>query len=224
MIYLTVTAHPDDEILGFGGSSYVLTKKGHIVYNLILSGKVEARENKPDNKVLKENVFKAQQIVGAEPPILGSFPNIKFNTIPHLELVQFIEHYIENLSPDYIFTHHPFDINIDHQETSKACQAASRLFQRKTVKPIKGLYFMEVPSATDWTFKFGSNSFCPNSYIEIGKTGLDKKIEALDTYEGVMRKFPHPRSNEVLTGLAQLRGGESGYIYAESFQLVFNRL
>ena len=224
MIYLTVTAHPDDEILGFGGASYVLTNQGHIVYNLILSGKVEARENKPSDEILSKNTLNAQQIVGAEPPILGSFPNIKFNTVPHLELVQFIEKYIDLLSPDYIFTHHPSDINIDHQETSKACQAASRLFQRKNIKPIKGLYFMEIPSATDWTFKFGSNNFCPNTYIEIGKKGLNKKIEALNSYEGVMRDFPHPRCREILTGLSALRGGESGYKYAESFQLVFSRL
>ena len=95
MIYLTVTAHPDDEILGFGGSSYILSKKGHKVYNLILSGNVEARQNKPSDVILQKN-YNAQEIVGAEPPILGTFPNIKFNTVPHLELVQFIEKYIAN--------------------------------------------------------------------------------------------------------------------------------
>ena len=83
---------------------------------------------------------------------------------------------------------------------------------------------MEIPSATDWTFKYGSNNYCPNSYIEIGIDGINKKIEALNTYEGVMRDFPHPRSKEVLTGLSQLRGAESGFNYAESFQLVFSRL
>ena len=224
MIYLTVTAHPDDEILGFGGSSYVLTQSGHTVYNLILSGNVEARDNRPSNEILNKNIISAQDIVGAEIPILGSFPNIKFNTVPHLDLVQFIEKYIEEISPDFIFTHHPNDINIDHQETSKACQAASRLFQRKNIKPLKGLYFMEILSATDWTFKFGANNFSPNSYIEIGLAGLNKKIEALNSYEGIMRQYPHPRSKETVLGLASCRGSESGYKYAESFQLVFQRL
>src|SRR5690606_32718566 len=143
MIYLTVTAHPDDEVLGFGATSCVLSKGGHTIYNLILSGDVDARRHRPETEVLMANTNSAQQIIGATAPVLGPFPNIKFNTIPHLELVQFIENHIEELRPDYVFTHHPYDLNNDHYHTSKACQAAVRLSQRKPVKPVKGLYFME---------------------------------------------------------------------------------
>ena len=129
--YLSVTAHPDDEILGFGGTSYYLTQKGHKVVNCILSGKVDARLNRPDLIELKKNIIDAQKTVGAEPPVLADFPNIKFNTVPHLDLVQFIEKTIEDVQPDYIITHHAYDLNNDHYHTSKACQAAARLFQRK---------------------------------------------------------------------------------------------
>lgn len=90
-IYLTVTAHPDDEALGFGASSYVLSQNGHTIYNCILSGKVDARRHKPDEDELKEHTSKSQKIMGAEPPILRGFPNIKFNTVPHLDLVQYIK-------------------------------------------------------------------------------------------------------------------------------------
>ena len=95
--YLSVAAHPDDEILGFGGTSYYLTQKGHKVVNCILSGKVDARLNRPDLIELKKNIIDAQKIVGAEPPVLADFPNIKFNTVPHLDLVQFIEKTIEDV-------------------------------------------------------------------------------------------------------------------------------
>jgi len=223
--YLTITAHPDDEILGFGASTYALTQEGHKVYNCILSGDVDARQYRPEGDKLYHDTCNAQKIVGAEEPILGNFPNIKFNTVPHLELVQFIESVIENVQPDYIFTHHPSDLNDDHLYTSRACQAAARLFQRrKDIKPIKGLYFMEILSSTDWAFPTNVSPFQPNTFIEVGTLAMKKKIEALETYEGVMRPFPHPRSNEVLMGLSALRGGQSGTNYAESFQALFQIL
>lgn len=220
--YLTVTAHPDDEVLGFGASSYVLSKKGHKVYNCILSGNVDARQFRPKLNELVEDTSNAQKIIGAEAPILGSFPNIKFNTVPHLELVQFIEKVIEKTQPDYIFTHHPSDLNDDHLCVSRACQAAARLFQRREdIKQVKGLYFMEIPSSTDWAFPTNVSPFSPNTFIEVGLKGVEKKIESLEEYRGVMRDYPHPRSNEVLKGLAALRGGQSGVKYAEAFQAVF---
>jgi LmbE family N-acetylglucosaminyl deacetylase len=222
MIYLTVTAHPDDEILGFGGSTAVLTSKGHVVFNLILSGDVEARQNRPDPETLKLHTFRAQELVGAEPPILGPFPNIKFNSIPHLDLVQFIEKYMEELQPDVVVTHHPYDLNNDHYHTSKACQAAVRLFQRKPLKPIKSLYFMEIPSSTDWAFPVDGQTFRPDSFIEIGEVGLSKKLEALYAYEGVMRPYPHPRSEEAIRALAILRGSQVGRHLCEGFQTAMN--
>ena len=113
-VYLTVTAHPDDEILGFGASAYVLSQQGHKIYNCILSGDVDARQHRPEVDKLYQDTCAAQKIVGAESPILGSFPNIKFNMVPHLELVQYIESIIAKIQPDYIFTHHPSDLNDDH--------------------------------------------------------------------------------------------------------------
>jgi len=224
MIFLTVTAHPDDEILGFGASAAKFVSNGHEVYNCILSGDVNARLHRPDLKKLYEDTCNAQKIIGAEEPILGSFPNIKFNTVPHLELVQFIEKVIEEVQPDYIFTHHPSDLNDDHLCVSRACQAASRLSQRKPVKPIKGLYYMEILSSTDWAMPSNVLPFQPDTFVEVGEVNFDKKLKALEAYDGVMRPFPHPRSNEVLKGLAALRGGQSGKNYAEAFQTAFQIL
>jgi LmbE family N-acetylglucosaminyl deacetylase len=221
--YLTVTAHPDDEILGFGASTYILSKKGHKVVNCILSGKVDARQNRPEVEALLEHCKQAQRIVGAEAPILGSFPNIRFNVVPHLELVQYIESVIEAVNPDYIFTHNPFDLNDDHLCTSRACQAAARLFQRRQdVKPIKGLYFMEIPSSTDWAFPVNGQQFWPDTFIEIGEEGLNCKIESLYAYKGIMRDYPHPRSKESIRALAILRGSQVGRNLCEGFQTAMN--
>ena len=223
-IILSVTAHPDDEALGFGATAAKLGAEGGTIYNCILSGEVDARQFRPELEELKQDIENAQRIMNCLPPILGTFPNIQFNLVPHIEIVQFIEKVIEEVEPDYIFTHHPYDLNNDHYHTSKACQAAARLFQRKPVKRIKGLYFMEVLSSTDWAFPVDSNSFHPDTFFEVGEEYIDIKIKAIEAYKGVMRPFPHPRSVEIIKGLAAYRGGQSGMRYAEAFQTAFQVL
>lgn len=224
MNYLVVVAHPDDEILGAGATIYKLTKEGNSVDVCILSSEANARFNRPSTDALQEDMNNSSHVVGIQHVYQSTFPNIEFNTVPHLQLVQFIESIIVKTNAEVIFTHHPSDLNNDHLHTSLACQAAARLFQRKpNIVPLKELLFMEVPSATEWSLNKGINQFNPNTFIEVGKEAIDKKIEALSLYQGVMRNFPHPRSKEVLAGLAAFRGGQGGMMYAEAFESVYRR-
>ncbi|MBS4025550.1 MAG: PIG-L family deacetylase [Clostridia bacterium] len=224
MAYLVVVAHPDDEVLGAGATMYKLAQEGHSVNVCILSGEVKARNHRPSTDELHEDVDSSMDILGVDKVIKGDFPNIEFNSVPHLKLVQFIEKAIVETKADVVFTHHPADLNNDHLHTSLACLAAVRLFQRRTdVVPLKELLFMEVPSATEWALNRAMNQFSPNTYVEVGEAGVDKKIEALAQYRGVMRAYPHPRSNEALKGLAAYRGGQAGMMYAEAFESVFRR-
>ena len=144
------------------------------------------------------------------------------NTVPHLELVQFVESCIDDWKADAIVTHHPTDTNNDHVMTSYAAQAACRLFQRRPGVPqLKLFMYMETPSATEWSLDSSTKRFIPNYYIEIGKEGLETKIKALRAYKGVMRPYPHPRSNEAYEGLAAYRGCQAGLKYAEAFEIVY---
>ena len=224
MNILVVVAHPDDEVLGAGATMYKMAQIGHKVNVCIMSGDVEARKGRPELDKLNEDVESSLKFLGVNQIYKGGFPNIKFNNVSHLELVQFIEKVLVNSDADIIFTHHPADTNNDHLHTSLACQAAIRLFQRNPkFKAIKELLFMEVPSATEWSVNKAMNPFNPNLFIEVGKEAIEKKIYALSLYSGVMRPYPHPRSNEVLVGLAAYRGGQSGMVYAEAFESVFRR-
>lgn len=224
MTYLVVVAHPDDEVLGAGATMYKLSEEGHSVNVCILSGEVNARNFRPTTEELSEDVKKSMNIIGVEKIITGDFPNIQFNNVGHLKLVQFIEKAILETNAEVIITHHPSDLNNDHLHTSLACQAAARLFQRRNdIAPLKELLFMEVPSSTEWGLNKAMNQFSPNTFIEVGELSVDKKIEALAQYRGVMRDYPHPRSNEAIKGLAAYRGGQSGIVYAEAFESVFRR-
>lgn len=224
MSYLIVVAHPDDEVLGAGATMYKLSREGHSVNVCILSGEVDARQFRPTLEELHEDVHKSLQILGVDRVIAGNFPNIEFNTTSHLKLVQFIESAIIETNAEVIITHHPADLNNDHLHTSMACQAAARLFQRRTdVTPLKEILFMEVPSSTDWGLNHSLRQFTPNTFIEVGEIGIEKKIQALAQYRGVMRPYPHPRSGEAIKGLAAYRGGQAGMLYAEAFESIFRR-
>jgi len=224
MRYLIVVAHPDDEVLGVGATMYKLAQEGHSVNVCILSGGVNARKNRPTVDELGIDIDSSLKILGVNGIIIGDFPNIEFNIVPHLKLVQFIEKAIVDTNAEVVFTHHPADLNNDHLHTSLACQAAVRLFQRSSeIISFKELLFMEVPSATEWALNKAMNQFNPNTFIEVGEKAVDKKIEALAQYRGVMRGYPHPRSNEALKGLASYRGGQAGMVYAEAFESVFRR-
>ena len=160
-----------------------------------------------------------------DPPdeIWKHFPNIKMNTVPHIDIVKFIEEQILKFEPNKIFTHHPSDLNDDHVHTAMSCLPAARLFQRRLdVKPIDAIYFMEILSSTDWSFPTNKKNFEPDTFTDITET-LELKLQALSMYENVVKTAPHPRSIEVLTGHASSRGGQCGYRFAEAFQVAFKR-
>lgn len=222
MNYLIVVAHPDDEVLGAGATINKLIKEGNNVAVVTMANHAAARANISDTLAIDQ--AKAMKILGVEKVYAADFPNIKMNTVPHLELVQFVEKCIIDFNADAIITHHPSDTNNDHVQTSYAVQAACRLFQRRENFPaLKKLLYMEVLSSTEWSLDSSANRFTPNYFVEIEKNGVNVKLEALSAYKGVMRPYPHPRSTEAIEGLAAYRGAQSGCNYAEAFECVFRR-
>jgi LmbE family N-acetylglucosaminyl deacetylase len=224
MNYLIVAAHPDDEVLGAGATIHKLTADGNQVAVATMVSHAEARKDL--SETLSEDHAEACGILGVTKLYGADFPNIRMNTVPHLELVQFVENCIDDFKAEAIITHHPSDTNNDHVMTSYAVQAATRLFQRREGVPLlQKLLYMEVLSSTEWSLDTSSSRFTPNYFVETGKEGIEIKLKALSAYKGVMRPYPHPRSREALEGLAAYRGAQAGCCYAEAFEtaLIINR-
>lgn len=215
---LVVAAHPDDEVLGAGATIHRLCRTGSKVAAVLTTSESPTRE--PE---LPTECMKSQAEIGISACELGGFGCMALDKADHYELVRFIESAIRKYEPDVLITHHPADIHPDHRTTAACALEAARLPQRQTceAKRIKKVLFMEVPSSTDWSANAALESFRPDSYAEIWQEDLDAKVRALEAYDNVIRRHPHPRSKEALLALAVLRGSTFGVPMAEAFQTAF---
>lgn len=201
MTTLVVVAHPDDEVLGCGGTIARLTAEGEQVHVVILSF-TRAPVSHSDCAV--------EHLGGSAAHHL--FPDQHFDTVPLFDITKAIESVIAGRQPDTVYTHHPGDLNQDHVITSRAVLTACRPVNGC---PVKTVYAMEIPSSTEW----GDGTFHPNTYVDVTAT-LDRKVAAMEMYETERREFPHPRSPEALRALAAYRGASAGVEAAEAFQLL----
>lgn len=217
---LVIAAHPDDEILGCGGTIARLVNKGHEAYTLILGEGITARDETRkrkkrarDIRILKRRIHKANAAIEVKEVFVYDFPDNRFDTVALLDIVKIIEKTKNSIKPDIVYTHHEGDLNIDHRITYSAVLTACRPIKGETVKEI---YSFEIPSSTDWNYPYRFN---PNVYIDITGT-IDKKIKALEIYETELRKSPHPRSKESIRTTAKRWGSISGLGSAEAFETV----
>ncbi len=219
---LVIAAHPDDEVLGCGGTIPRLVKDGREVYIAILSEGITSRYNQPEaaeKKLIEELHTQSRQVgkyLSAKEVFLFSLPDNCFDTVPLLDIIKKIEELVENLRPHIICTHHGGDLNIDHQITHRAVLTATRPLKDC---PVKEIYTFEIPSSTEWSFSQLEPVFRPNVFVDITET-LKTKLQAMKTYESESRPSPHPRSPEVLSAIARRWGSMVGLEAAEAFQLV----
>lgn len=222
MTVLVVAAHPDDEVLGCGGTIARLTREGHDVYVAILGEGITSRydeHDQADRELISELHDRSQQvskIIGVKELFLFDLPDNRFDTVPLLDIIKIIESLIERLQPQIVYTHHGGDLNIDHAITHRAVMTATRPVESC---PVKELYTFEVPSSTEWAFGQFQPAFQPNVFVDISVT-LGTKIQAMQIYESESRPFPHPRSPEALQTLANRWGSAVGVATAEAFELV----
>lgn len=215
---LIVAAHPDDEVLGCFATVAKMIKQGCEAYTLVLSGGKTSRGQVDLSEIqdLKNEMQKANDIIGIKKVFQADFPDNAFDSVPLLQIVKEIEKVKEEIKPEIIFTHHTGDLNIDHQITHKAVLTATRPMQNECVKTI---YSMEIPSSTEWNSFSSQSAFIPNVFFEVEDT-IDLKIEAMAKYQSELREYPHPRSLKHLKELAKVNGTKVGLSYSENFMLI----
>ncbi len=232
MKILVIVAHPDDEVLGMGGTLKKLSNKNHAIKVVFLATGISARRSekftnetkykidKNLTKKMEEQIKKlrldaktALKILGIKDIEFFNFPDNEMDKISNLEITKTIESIIKKFNPEIIYTHTKNDINVDHRTIFNATITATRPTTKLNVKKV---ICFEVPSSSEWNF---GDIFSPNIFVEI-KEELSYKTRAIEAYKTELKKFPHPRSAKALDVIAKRWGTVSGFDAAEAFELI----
>ncbi|WP_462252232.1 PIG-L deacetylase family protein [Ekhidna sp.] len=222
---LVAVAHPDDELLGIGGTlNKLATEYNSHIHVVILGEGITSRDDKRDTQnrsgeltTHNKNILEAQKIIGYQSLSTYDFPDNRFDSVDLLDVVKVIEKEKAAFQPDVIITHHHGDLNVDHRITFQAVLTATRPME---LEKVSGIITFETPSGTEWQSTADSRIFRPNLYLSISEEQLKAKIAAMECYEYEKRAFPHPRSPKALRLLAEYRGMTIGKPLAEAFQIV----
>jgi len=220
---LVVAAHPDDEVLGCGGSMAKWSRAGHKVHVVIMAEGATSRDTVRDRgerseelSMLKVAAYSAGEMLGVDSVQVLDMPDNRMDSLDRLDVIKVVEREIDRLQPEMVVTHHAGDVNIDHRLIHEAVVTACR---PQPGHCVKRLLSFEVPSSTEWQTPGSAPMFQPNWYVDIEET-LALKMQALNTYQSEMRAWPHARSLKSVEHLGRWRGASVGCEAAEAFQLM----
>ena len=210
---LVVAAHPDDEVLGCGGTMARHAAMGHVVHTIFIADGEGARQEKAKIAARYQMAEKAAKTLGAQPPIFAGFADQRLDTHALSDIAKPIEQAVREIRPTIVYTHHRGDLNLDHQIVHEATMVACRPLPGSSIKV---LWAYEVLSATHWAAPNSQSSFEPQCVVNIADY-VDKKKAALEHYTNELCEFPHARSVKSVMALAHLRGAVAGLPAAEAF-------
>ena len=216
MNILVFAPHPDDEVLGCGGTIAKRAACGDSVYVCVVTKGVKPLFEESVVQLTRQECRDADKLLGVKSIFFLDFPAVMLEKVPRYELNGKIHDIVQQIKPDEVFIPHRGDMQLDHKMIVDAIMVAMRPKYKHVVKRI---YAYETLSETGWDIPNTVNEFIPTVYVDITDF-LDKKLEALQIFESQMEKFPNTRSLEAVKALAVYRGTMMSMPAAEAFSLI----
>jgi len=214
MRVLVIAPHPDDEVIGCGGTILKSLARGDQVFLCVVTTACPPEWNEKTIEIKKKERMKAAKLLGIKKPCFLDLPATKLDTIPQNELNRKISACVKKVKPDMVFTSYWGDVHSDHRIVFNATLIATRPFD----STVKKVLCYEIPSTTD-LIPDKKEIFLPNVFEDISKF-LEKKLRVMKVYKTELRKYPHPRSIKAIEVHARRRGVQIGVKAAEAFVLV----
>ena len=214
---LILSPHADDEILGCGG---FISKYSKLEYQITVLVLTNANKGAPEIyspkkiKSLRNEAKKANNFIGTHKLFFENLPAINLNNYPIYKITNIIDKYLNNINPEIVFIPSKNDIHDDHKIIFKAAKVSMRPNRKNNIKKILSY---EVLSETEWNED--GKSFCPNYFVKLSKSEINKKLNAFLKYKSQVKKFPHPRSKEAIINLSKVRGSQMFTEFAEAFKI-----
>ena len=217
---MVIAPHPDDEVLGVGGTLLRRKSEGAKISWVIVTSMTSEFGWCSDNiKKRSDEIGLISKLFGFDSVYELNFPTTRLDQVAMCDLVAAISNAFNSFEPEEIFLPHPSDVHTDHKIVFEAASSCAKWFRHPSVKRI---LTYETVSETDFGL-VQNQSFCPNVFIDI-QPFLKGKLGAMDIYKSEMGNAPFPRSAEVIQALATIRGAASGFEAAEAFELLRDRL
>ncbi|MBO6960214.1 MAG: PIG-L family deacetylase [Prochlorococcus marinus CUG1438] len=219
---LIIAAHPDDEVLGCGGLLSKICNKSKISIIFIGEGSscryknLNSKEIDNDIKERETASKKVSKKFNLHEIEFFNLPCGRFDQVPIIDINKIIESRISKFNPDIVFTHDPHDVNNDHRIIYRSTIMSTR---PNSATNVSNIFTYEVPSSSECSFS-EEGQFSPNFFVELSKSDLENKFEALSFYSSEIKPFPFPRSFKGIEAYSCFRGMQSALEYAEAFKLV----
>lgn len=210
MKIIIIAPHPDDEVLGCGGTIAKYAARGDTVSVCYVTSAYTPEWSEEYLNTKEEEIKKSNNILGISKRFDLDYPTVKLDTIPQKEINASLSEVFLDVLPDCVFIPHRGDLNMDHRIVYDASLVALRPIHHRCSK----ILAYETLSETEWGTGIGF--FEPRYYVDVTST-LEAKINAMEVFETELKENPHPRSRESITHLAKKRGSEILVEAAEAF-------
>jgi len=214
---LVIAAHPDDEVLGMGGTiaMHAVVRQDAVRIVCVTDGSSTQYPGDAEKRAQKEEEARAAAAeLGVTDYVHLDLPDMRLDTLPHVDVNRVIEDQMTDFEPTVVYTVHP-DVNRDHRALFDSVAVATRPVPGQ---PVRRVLTYAPTSSTEWT-PAGVNWFVPNWFVDVS-AAIERKIAAFAHYETEQRAYPHPRSDRAIRAAAEFYGASCGVEHAEPFVLV----